>query len=469
MKKQSMRPLVVVNILLPIIIIAGMSVLFLQNHLYNTRERVHSFSDGEREGTAFVFDDITVDIVTRGGDSGAWLNGPVEDAGGKVLFRSSVGTIYELVLINNSADTITDWKAVVYIPEYMCVANTWNGDFEYHQSVELGDEKVQTLDLAEYSNYEITLDHFMGASGPMVKLHKGDYFIYHPDVALGEMPLGPKPEDSDKDSSIRIGFIMYIQNKDIDYVADFSQGEIRYHMHTSIFRNPFFWVLSAAMVIWLSCIMALIIVRLNLRRLIEQQKHDEEIIEQTMQTIVNFIEAKDPYTKGHSLRVAQYAATLAHSMGYSEAECKHFYYIALMHDCGKMYIPDGILTKPAKLTDEEYEIMKKHTTYGEEILRDFTSIKDIGLGALSHHERYDGSGYPNGLKGEEIPVIARIICISDAFDAMNSRRCYRKNLTPDIILDELKKNKGKQFDPFIIDQLLKLIDNGTIKMADAAE
>lgn len=469
MKKQSMRPLVVVNILLPIIIIAGMSVLILQNHLYNTRERVHSFSDGEREGTAFVFDDITVDIVTRGGDSGSWLNDPVEGDDGEILYEASVGTIYEMVIINNCPDTITDWKAVVYIPEYMCVVNSWNGDFEYHQNVESGDEKVQTLDLAEYSNYEITLDHLMSFSGPMVKLYEGDYFIYYPDVVMGEMPIAPKPEDADKESSVRIGFIMYIQNRAVDYVTDFSQGEIHYHLHTSIFKNPFFWVLSAAMVIWLSCFLALIIVKLNLRRLIEQQKHDEEIIEQTMQTIVNFIEAKDPYTKGHSLRVAQYSTILAESMGYSEDECKHFYYIALMHDCGKMYISDDILTKPAKLTAEEYEIMKKHTTYGEEILRDFTSIKDIGLGALSHHERYDGSGYPNGLKGEEIPVIARIICVSDAFDAMNSQRCYRKNLTPDIILDELKQNRGTQFDPFIIDHLLKLIENGTIKMADVAE
>ncbi len=305
----------------------------------------------------------------------------------------------------------------------------------------------------------------MTLSGAMVRLYPGDYFIYYPDVSLNEMPIAPKQVDSDKESNTRIGFIMYIPEKEIDYVADFSVGEIRYHMHTSIFKNPFFWVLSVAMLIWISCLLALIIVKLNLRRLIEQQKHDEEIIEQTMQTIVNFIEAKDPYTMGHSLRVAQYSVLLAESMGFSEAECKHFYYIALMHDCGKIYIPDEILTKPAKLTEEEYELMKKHTVFGKEILRDFTSIEDIGMGALSHHERYDGSGYPNGLEGEDIPVIARIICISDAFDAMNSRRCYRRNLSADTIVDELKKNWGRQFDPFIVDHLLKLIETGKIKMA----
>lgn len=309
----------------------------------------------------------------------------------------------------------------------------------------------------------------MTVSGAMVRLYEGDYFIYYPDVAMGEMPIVPKPKDADKESSIRIGFIMYIPEKTIDYVADFSEGEIHYHLHTSIFKNPFFWVLCAAMIIWISCFLAMLIVKVNLRRLIEQQKRDEKIIEQTMQTIVNFIEAKDPYTKGHSLRVAQYSKLLAESMGFSEIECKGFYYIALMHDCGKLYIPDEILTKPGKLTSEEYEIMKKHTIFGEELLRDFTIIEDIGMGALCHHERYDGRGYPNGLAGEDIPVIARLICISDAFDAMNSRRCYRNNLTPDIIFDELKTNRGKQFDPIIVDHLLKLIEDGVILMAESEE
>lgn len=467
MQKKVSKPLVISNIILPILIIIGMTLLFLQNYLYNTSERVHSFSDGRREGTAFVFDDITVDIVTRGGDSGSWMNDPVLDDDGNVLYEKSVGTIYELVVINNSPDTVTDWKAMVYIPEDMCVVNTWNGDYEYHQNVESGNERIQALDLAEYSKYDITLEHFMTVSGPMVRLYEGDYFIYYPEAVLNEMPIAPKQEDTDKESSTRIGFIMYIPEKAIDYVADFSEGEIRYHMHTSIFKNPFFWVLGAAMIIWISCFLALIIVKVNLRRLIEQQKRDEKIIEQTMQTIVNFIEAKDPYTKGHSLRVAQYSELLAGSMGFSEAECKRFYYIALMHDCGKIYIPDEILTKPGKLTDEEYEQMKKHTVFGGELLRDFSSIEDIGMGALCHHERYDGSGYPSGLAGEDIPVIARIICISDAFDAMNSRRCYRSNLTADIIFDELKKNRGKQFDPDIVDHLLKLIDGGVISMAES--
>ena len=465
MRKKDSRLLTTITIILPVFIVIGMGVLFLQNHLYNTRERVHLLSDGRHEGTAYVFDDITVDFTTRGGDSGAWISSDIRDDSGNVILKQSVGTIYEMLVINNSSDTITDWVVTVYIPEEMCVNNTWNGDFEYHQNVSSGNEKVQILDLAEYSNYDITLDYFMMGAGPMVWLHEGDYFVYYPEEVSGDKPILPKDDSADKESCAKVGFIMYIQEKPIDYIANFSMGEIHYYMHTSIFKNPFFWILGAALSIWISCFLALIIVRLNLKRYAEQQKRDEQIIEQTMQTIVNFIEAKDPNTMGHSLRVAQYSRMLAGSIGFSEEECRHIYYIALMHDCGKIYIPDEILTKPSKLTEEEYELMKKHTVYGRDILRDFTAIEGIGMGALSHHERYDGKGYPNGLAGEDIPIIARIICISDAFDAMNSHRCYRNALTPDIILSELKNNSGKQFDPVIVDRLLKLIESGTVKMS----
>lgn len=456
------KALKIINIILPIVIAIGFGVLFLHNHLYNTLERVRDLSDASREGSSFIFNDITVTIEPRGGDSGSWestaLIGP-EDV---VIFPDSVGAIYEMVIVNNTADTVTDWTAKLYIPEEMCVNNTWNGDFEYHQYVNSGSENVQTLDLADFSKYDITLDHFMGVSGPMIRLREGDYFIYYPDENSGEVPLPPKPKSPDKQSDARIGFIMYIPNIELDYSADFSVGEIRYYLHTGISKNPFFWVLTVIAFVWLSCLMALIIARQNIKRLLEQKKRDEAIIEQTMRTIVNFIEAKDPSTMGHSLRVAQYSRMLSESMGFSESECKRVYYIALMHDCGKIYIPDEILGKPARLTDEEFETMKKHTVYGGDILRDFSSIDGIGTGALCHHERYDGNGYPNGIAGEDIPLIARIICVSDAFDAMNSKRCYRSNLDSDVIIDELKKNKGHQFDPVIVDHLLKLIESGAI-------
>lgn len=465
MKIKSSRFLKLVNIVLPIVIAAGTATLLLQNYFYNTLERVYSFSDAERDGTAFVFEDVTVDIVTRGGDSGSWVSESFPDENGVPLFQSAVGTIYEMVVINNSSDTIKDWTATVYIPEDMSVNNTWNGDFEFHQGVKSGNEAVQTLNLSEYTRYDIILDKRITSVGAMVPLYEGDYFVYYPNLDMGEMPIPPKKEDSEKDSSARIGFIMYIDNRTIDYVADFSEGEIRYHLQTSILKSPFFWTLCGTAIVWISCLLSTIIVKMNLKRFIEQQKRDAKAIEQTMQTFVNFIEAKDPSTMGHSLRVAQYSRMIAEKLGFSDDECYRIYYIALMHDCGKLYIPDEILSKPGKLTDKEYEIMKKHTVYGSEILRDFTAIEGIGTGALSHHERYDGRGYPNGTAGEDIPIIARIICVSDSFDAMNSRRCYRSSLSEEVILSELKNNRGKQFDPDVIDCLLSLIESGAITMS----
>ena len=136
--------------------------------------------------------------------------------------------------------------------------------------------------------------------------------------------------------------------------------------------------------------------------------------------------------------------------------------MALLHDIGKIGIPDAILNKPGKLTDEEYEIMKTHVIRGGEILKDFTMIDNVNVGALYHHEKYDGSGYCHGLKGEQIPLDARIIGIADAFDAMTANRVYRKQQDLDFVIAELKRCSGTQFDPKLVDILLALIDEGEI-------
>ncbi|MBQ7655816.1 MAG: HD-GYP domain-containing protein, partial [Clostridia bacterium] len=132
---------------------------------------------------------------------------------------------------------------------------------------------------------------------------------------------------------------------------------------------------------------------------------------------------------------------------------------------GKIGIPDAILNKPAKLTDEEYAVMKTHTTRGAAILKDFTLLDHVVEGALYHHERYDGRGYPNGLKGEDIPLYGRIIGVADAFDAMTANRVYRKQMDFDYVLGELHRGRGAQFDPRMVDAMLKLIDDGKINLS----
>ncbi|MDE6731560.1 MAG: HD-GYP domain-containing protein [Oscillospiraceae bacterium] len=466
MKTKNGRSLLLLNIILPIIVIVGAAALLLQNYLYNNKERVYQLADAERTETEFIFDDITIKLAPRAGDSGSWASNYLKDKNGTLIYLTAIGTIYEAEIINTSQDTVTDWTFKLNMPEEMYVNNTWNGDFEYHQFFN-AEEKIQSLNLAQYSRYDIKLMHWMTPSGAMIRLLKDDFFIYHPNDDLGENSI--VPERNNSVGGVKVGFIMYTPHDDIGYVIDFSSGEFKYHLHRSITKNPFFWVLGGLAVVWFSCLISTIIIRVNLKRYEEQKNRDRKTIEQTMQTFVNFIEAKDPSTMGHSLRVAQYSKMLAQKLNFSELECDQIYWIALMHDCGKLYIPDEILGKPGRLTDEEYEIMKKHTTYGSEILRDFTAIDNIRMGALCHHERFDGKGYPNGMAGEEIPMIGRIICASDAFDAMNSRRCYRESLPMDYIIDELQSNKGKQFDPQVIDCLLSLIASGDIGFTNTSK
>ena len=183
---------------------------------------------------------------------------------------------------------------------------------------------------------------------------------------------------------------------------------------------------------------------------------------ETILSIARTVDAKDSNTSEHSFRVSQYSLAIAKRLGYSEEKCENLRQMALLHDIGKIGIPDAILNKPGKLTDEEYEIMKTHVIRGGEILKDFTMIDNVSVGALYHHEKYDGSGYCHGLKGEQIPLDARIIGIADAFDAMTANRVYRKQLDLDFVIAELKRCSGTQFDPKLVDILLALIDEGEI-------
>lgn len=193
----------------------------------------------------------------------------------------------------------------------------------------------------------------------------------------------------------------------------------------------------------------------------EMDKHREQLEEislQLMQTLSTTIEAKDEYTRGHSYRVAEYSALIARELNWDEDEIRNLKNAAYLHDIGKIGITDNILNKPVKLTDEELGVIKEHTVIGAEILKNITLIDHVKEAARSHHERYDGRGYPDGLKGEEIPLYARIIAVADSFDAMKSRRIYRSPLDDQVVYNEIFQNRGTQFDPELADIFLKLLD-----------
>lgn len=189
----------------------------------------------------------------------------------------------------------------------------------------------------------------------------------------------------------------------------------------------------------------------------KRKKNIEEMSLQLMQMLSTTIEAKDEYTKGHSHRVAEYSVLIARELGWNEKELSNLKNAAHLHDIGKIAIPDTILNKPSKLSEEEFSIIKEHTIIGANILKNISLIDHVQEIVRNHHERYDGNGYPDGLKGKEIPLHARIVTVADSYDAMSSQRIYRNQLPPEKIIQELENNKGTQFDPEITDIFLKLL------------
>ena len=192
---------------------------------------------------------------------------------------------------------------------------------------------------------------------------------------------------------------------------------------------------------------------------IERREQIEKMSVQMIETLANAIDAKDRYTNGHSYRVAEYAVLLAKKLGWSEEHIKFLRYEAILHDVGKIGIPDVILNKNSRLNEDEYDILQEHAYLGGEILSKADTIPNAAMVAKYHHERIDGKGYPNGLVGDEIPIEARLVGIVDSFDAMNSDRVYRKALPKEKIITELKNGRGTQFDAEILDVFLEMYEN----------
>ena len=184
----------------------------------------------------------------------------------------------------------------------------------------------------------------------------------------------------------------------------------------------------------------------------------QRLFDQTVLALVKTIDAKDKYTQGHSQRVAKYVRMIAGRIGESSERQRELYCMGLLHDIGKIGVPSAIINKPSRLTDEEYETIKSHTTIGAEILKTIVEFPKLSIGARYHHERWDGRGYPDGLKEREIPKDARIIAVADAYDAMTSRRSYRGVMAQDRVRTEIERGRGTQFDPKYADVMLALID-----------
>jgi putative nucleotidyltransferase with HDIG domain len=194
------------------------------------------------------------------------------------------------------------------------------------------------------------------------------------------------------------------------------------------------------------------------RRSFELYTKMRKVYLDTIRALAAAIDAKDPYTKGHSERVAEMSVALAQELNLSGRDIENIEYTALLHDIGKIGISDNILGKNSSLTDKEFDKIKEHTVMGAKIIEPVDFLKNSYEAIYHHHERYNGKGYPDGLKNEDIPLSARIIAAADAYDAMGSDRPYRKKLNKNKILKELKDQSGKQFDPKVIKALISLLD-----------
>ena len=362
---------------------------------------------------------------------------------------------YDFYITNNTDDEVSDYYFKLTFDRETFLMSAWNGAVEIHQFTD-GVESVDTVpDLREFKPEEHNINYVVIDGDSLIHMHAGDYIIYYPSSGENAMEVPLQPHEGTVP-----GIILYVPiGKDISR----SSLEIYYKYHRLITSEPLFWVSVAALGVWIIALLIFCITEAQYMKYKKLHDHDNEIIKESIETFTGFIDAKDPYTNGHSNRVAQYTRLIAEEMGYEGEELNRIYYVALLHDCGKIGVPDNILGKPGRLTADEFEIIKSHTTRGDEILSRFKSLPNVTEGARYHHERYDGKGYPEGKKGEEIPLIARMICVADSFDAMNSNRVYRKKLTREAIIEEIEKNKGTQFDPEIADILLNLIKNGDIE------
>ena len=197
--------------------------------------------------------------------------------------------------------------------------------------------------------------------------------------------------------------------------------------------------------------------------LIERQKRDKKLTREIIEAFAKVVDLKDNYTQGHSFRVAKYTEMLARELGYDDETVEKYHNIALMHDIGKVGVPDAVLKKPGKLSDEEFDLIKSHTSRGFEVLENISLMPEIAIGARAHHERPDGKGYPLGLKGSDMPRVAQIIAVADCFDAMYSDRPYRSRMNFDKVVSIIKEVSGTQLTPDVVDAFLRLVEKGEFR------
>ena len=355
-----------------------------------------------------------------------------------------------------------------------------------------GVSSVNTMDMTVHNEWIRPVVPYVKADNRMLMIREGTVeipkdtkrltiYAFYPMFSLDDPKVSYKLRGFDDVATtttrLQLAPVTYTNLSGGEYIFTMAAGEnldakdsniyaIKIIKEKYIYENVVFKALTIILVILIIILIidatGKLIGRKRVARAEERVRRNQEFIDQTISAFAKLIDAKDVYTQGHSRRVAHYTTLLAQKLGFTPEEVNKYHNIALLHDIGKVAIPDSILNKPEDLNDEEYKIMMSHAARGEEILKEIKADPDLALGAGYHHERFDGKGYPKGLHAEEIPKVAQLIAVADTFDAMYSTRPYREQLPLKEVLKELKSIAGTQLNKEYVEAFLELADEGKI-------
>ena len=365
--------------------------------------------------------------------------------------NGTFGAQYDGEFFNNTNHLFTDWTVTVQLPKNYWVDSFWNFDGEFYYSGNVQPIPESHINFPEYNNQFKAEENY---------------------IVMKKLPGNKVTEVKGKNTFVSepfmVGMIMYTPSLfTIKRVT--ITGRFIYEPTESFL----YYFLIIAMGIDVLLLLVLITIQITVNKKVIyyelRQKLDSDIIIQSFKTFANFVDARDPYTRGHSLRVASYAREIASRMKMTEQEQMEMFWFGLMHDVGKIGVSDSILHKPTSLTDNEYDEIQSHVLKGYEMLADFTAMPMLKEVAKSHHEHWDGTGYCEHLKGQEIPLGARIVGVCDAFDAMNTNRCYRPKLPKKQIIEEFKKCSGTYFDPKIAKIMIAMIEDHSIEKIESID
>ena len=334
-------------------------------------------------------------VVLEGERSKEWREGN--------KYPYTTGMEYDFRIVNHDRRKVYDWRAEIQFAVNFDIDSSWNGEFSKvdHTLVVIPDEESSVVEKGREKTF---------------------------------------------------GLVMITDDNEL--AGDY---RLSYKLDVHLTESPLFWLLLAGMGLTLTVFIADKINEAKYNKLKNKQEEIRGILQESFETFARIIDAKDPYTRGHSLRVAEYAKLIAGEMGYSEEDRERVYWIGMLHDIGKIGVTDLILQKPGRLDNSEYSLIQTHVDVGGRILEDFEALPGIAEGAKYHHERWDGKGYPEGLHGEVIPLSARIMAVADVFDALTSKRIYKPAFPVEEALKILQDGAGKQFDPKCVEVFMEAL------------